>query len=228
MASFQTHITFGIALGMVGAMGFVALALAPDQWILPVLIGLAVIIGAILPDMDSDTGIPFHVTFGSLALISGGLALAYALKNFPNDVRYLVGLPFGVLFSIWVILGSIFKKFTIHRGMAHSIPAALLAAFITYSFATRVGFSLQDAFYLGSSMGLGYLLHLILDELNSLTNFQGRPFIPNKALGSALKFTSASTLMNFSVYGSLIFLLLANGNDLLTCWHFFSAKITHS
>lgn len=215
MASFRTHISFGIALGVLGAIGFVSLALAPEEWTLPVFVGLATVIGAILPDMDSDTGVPFHVTFGSLALIASGLALLYALKIFPGDLRFILGLPFGVLFGIWVVVGWMFKKFTVHRGMAHSIPAAFLSALVTYSLAARLGFSLQEAFFIGVALGLGYLLHLVLDELNSAVNFHGTPFVPNKALGSALKMVSQSSLMNVLVYGALVLLILVNGADLV-------------
>jgi membrane-bound metal-dependent hydrolase YbcI (DUF457 family) len=168
MASFRTHISFGIALGVLGAIGCMSFALAPEALSLPVLVGLATVIGAILPDMDSDTGVPFHVTFGSLALIASGLSLLYALKTFPGDIRFILGLPLGVLFGIWVILGWMFKKFTVHRGMAHSIPAAFLASLVTYSLAARLGFSLQESFFIWQPLQLAAVA--VADDVTALSS----------------------------------------------------------
>ncbi len=215
MASFRTHVSFGIAFGILSAIGLVSFALVPDEWSLPIAVGLSAIVGAILPDMDSDTGLPFHVTFGSLALVGAGFGLLTALRLFPGDYVRIIGIPFGVFFGIWIVLGGMFKKFTVHRGMAHSIPAAGLAGLVVYSIAVRLGFVLWDAFLLGLAMTLGYLLHLVLDELNSAVNFHGTPFIPNKALGSALKLASGSASINTLVYMALLLLVLVNGKDIL-------------
>jgi hypothetical protein len=84
---------------------------------------------------------------------------------------------------------------------------------------------LQESFFIGVALGLGYVLHLVLDELNSAVNFHGTPFIPNKALGSALKFVSQSALMNVLVYGALVLLILVNGADLIVFSQELLAKI---
>jgi hypothetical protein len=214
MASFRTHISFGIALSIASVFALASFALVPSEWSLFMLVALAVIVGAILPDMDSDSGVPFHVTFGSLALVAGGVALIYALKIAPGDYRIILGAPLLALFVVWIVIGWLFKKFTVHRGMAHSIPAALLSGLIVFSFAVRMGLDAWQAFLVGVALTLGYLLHLILDEVNSVVNFHGTPFVPNKALGSALKMKSNDAFINVAVYGAIVFILLNNGKTL--------------
>ncbi|MCC7357133.1 metal-dependent hydrolase [Candidatus Uhrbacteria bacterium] len=215
MASFQTHITFGVSLGVVSAISLIRFAFVPFEWEIPIMVSVSAIIGAILPDMDSDTSLPFHITFGSLALIGSGFGFVMALRVFPGEYAWIVGLPLGIFFVIWVIIGSLFKRFTVHRGMAHSVPAAFLAGFVVYLCAIHFGFSLWNAFLIGIAMILGYVLHLVLDEVHAAINFHGTPFIPNKALGSALKFTSGSASVTTLVYVALILLFLINSTDLI-------------
>jgi hypothetical protein len=68
----------------------------------------------------------------------------------------------------------------------------------------------MEAFILAVSMLAGYVGHLILDELYAAVNFHGTPFVPNKALGSALKLASNDTLINLAVYGAILFMLAGN------------------
>lgn len=201
MASFRTHISFGIALGVVSVFALIALALAPAHWSFYLFVALAVVVGAILPDMDSDSGIPFHITFGSLAVIGAALAGFYAWVTVPGQYMALIAYPFTTAFLIWVVIGYLFKRFTRHRGMAHSIPAAALAGLLMYSLANHFWFDGWQSFLLGVAIALGYVLHLVLDEVNSAVNFHGTPFIPNKALGSALKLYSRNPKVTVFVYG---------------------------
>lgn len=210
MASFRTHISFGIALGVVSVFALIALALAPAHWSFYLFVALAVVVGAILPDMDSDSGIPFHITFGSLAVIGAALAGFYAWVTVPGQYMALIAYPFTTAFLIWVVIGYLFKRFTRHRGMAHSIPAAALAGLLMYSLANHFWFDGWQSFLLGVAIALGYVLHLVLDEVNSAVNFHGTPFVPNKALGSALKFFCQNQLINGVVYGAIVFLFVGN------------------
>jgi membrane-bound metal-dependent hydrolase YbcI (DUF457 family) len=116
----------------------------------------------------------------------------------------------GTFVFVYVIIGALFKRFTRHRGMAHSLPAALLGALITFFLATHYSFSDMDSFILAVAMFFGYTGHLILDELYAAVNFHGTPFVPNKALGSALKIVSGSKVINLAVYGSILFLVAGN------------------
>lgn len=213
MAGFRTHVSVGIACGVLSALAITSLALVPESWSFAILVGLAVTLGAQLPDMDSDSGLPFHITFGSLSLVAAALSGLYAWRQYPGDYALIITLPLLTLFAVWVILGSVFKKYTRHRGLMHSIPAAILAALLTFSCATWSDFVDWQAFLLGIGLGLGFLVHLILDEVWAGLNFHGHLFVPNKAFGSALKFASHNHRLTAAVYLAIASLIFINFHD---------------
>lgn len=215
MASFRTHISLGVALGILGCIGALSLTLASGPGF-AVMLFVAATLGSILPDMDSDSSIPFHVTFGALSIVAATLVGFSVHQNMPGDWLALAVWTLGTVLFVWIVLGKIFKRFTRHRGMAHSIPAALLAGLVLFFLASRLGFSDSESFLLGVAINAGYLSHLILDEIFAALNFHGKLFIPNKALGSALKFKSDHTLANLLVFGALVLLAAGNTSRL---WH---------
>lgn len=210
MASFRTHVSFGIAFGVLGAFSLVGLSTAPEPWSFFCASLFLVSVGAILPDMDSDSGLPFHVTFGSLALIAGGIAFLLASRLAPGEYGTIAIASVLSAAGVWGGVGSLFKRFTRHRGMAHSIPAALFSGLVVFSVTNRFDVSSWDGFLLGVSVSAGYLLHLILDEAYAAINFHGKLFVPNRSLGSALKFFSRSRPINVLLYGSILFLWFGN------------------
>ncbi|HWQ60606.1 MAG TPA: metal-dependent hydrolase [Candidatus Fimivivens sp.] len=209
MADFKTHASFGIALGILGVIGTVTAAIADGPGILVALFAAATL-GSVLPDIDSDSGVPFHVTFGSLSLVSGALVFLSFSKDPSIGWQGAALRALGVTAFVWIVVGAIFRRFTRHRGMAHSIPGALLSGLATFFLASRYSFGDADAFLLGTAITAGYLVHLILDELWAAVNFHGKPFHPNAALGSALKLFSDSMPVNVAVYGAILFLLAGN------------------
>jgi hypothetical protein len=213
MASFRTHFSFGILLGIAAVALIVSFALA-DQPSFFVAVFVAAVIGGVMPDMDSDSGVPFHVTFGVLSCIAGSLALLHVMQTTSHTYQMLIGYPLGAMFAVWVVCGTLFKKLTQHRGMVHSIPAAILAGLVTFMIAQKYGFAEADAFLLAVALTIGFIGHLVLDEIWAAVNFHGVPFIPNKAFGSALKFFSQSKVTNVVVYGLILFLLAGNWVDL--------------
>lgn len=213
MASFRAHFSLGILLGVAAVAGIVSFALA-DEASFFVAVFVAAVIGGVMPDMDSDSGIPFHVTFGVLSCIAGSLALLHVMQTASHDYQLLIGWPAGAMFLVWVVGGTIFKQLTHHRGMVHSIPAAILSGLVTFMLAQKYGFLEGDAFLLAVALTIGFIGHLVLDEIWAAVNFHGVPFIPNKAFGSALKLFSHSKTTNVIVYGLVLFFLAGNWESL--------------
>ena len=209
MASFRTHISFGIALGVLAVIGVLSAAISSDPGLMITLF-LAATIGSILPDMDSDSGVPFHIAFGSLSIVSGVLVFFYLFRQHAFDLRTMIEWGVGTALFVWVVIGYIFKRLTHHRGMTHSLAAMLLAGLVTFFVTHYLYISDSTDFLLGVAMMAGYLLHLVLDEIYAALNFNGIPFVPNKALGSALKISSDDTLTNVLVFGAIIFLTAGN------------------
>ena len=206
MASFRTHLSFGIAAGVVMAV-LTSIAVISQAPSFLVCIFASCAIGAILPDMDSDSGIPLHLAFSGLTAVTAWVAFEWALKEFPKNFPTVVLITGIASALMWFGVGTAFKRWTIHRGMAHSIPAAILSGLVTFYAVRKLPFKEHEAFLLSLSLIVGYLVHLILDEIWAGVNFHGRLFKPNKAFGSALKLYSNSHYTNLAVYGLIIYFI---------------------
>lgn len=178
MADFKTHISFGIALGILGTIGIVSVSLSSGPGLLLAAF-VAATLGSVFPDIDSDSGVPYHVTFGSLALVAGTLVFAEYSRYGGVDWRSFLYYAGGTALFVWVIVGTVFKHFTKHRGMAHSIPASILTGLGAFMLCSRFAFDDVDAFLVGSAASVGYLAHLVLDEVYAATNFNGLIFSPS-------------------------------------------------
>ena len=203
MASFKSHISFGILTAAV--LSVVLFSFAWVSGVFALLIFVLTIIGSMLPDIDSDTGIPVRILFGVLAVtgLVGSFVYLDDLETMTNFQRGLVSIGTGL--CVYFIIGKIFRHFTVHRGIFHSIPAALLMGVISIAIADLFYLEIKPLFSIGLAVTAGYLCHLVLDELNSAVNLSGVPFIPKKSLGTALQIWSSSLTSTLSVYGALLF-----------------------
>ena len=205
MAGYKAHLATGMLIGGITTIS-VFIVLAIDILFSP-FIFLAVIIGSFLPDLDSDTGMPVKMLFASLGMVAAIWAGYVLLDRVIDEPIQSIATIVGSYGAVYIILQRIFKKFTKHRGLFHSI-LALLIAMLTLNYLLLIfEFSLFESRLLSISLGVGYLGHLILDEVNSVINLSGIPFIPKKSLGSALKIVSKSSRVNmiaFMILGILI------------------------
>ena len=105
---------------------------------------------------------------------------------------------------------AILGKVTVHRGMFHSIPALIIASELTflcyYSDEVRV------RLLMAVGVGVGFLSHLILDEMYSV-QWDGIRIRLKKSAGSALKFMGKETVSNGFTLGLLMFLTWASLNS---------------
>jgi hypothetical protein len=130
MANFRTHISWGVFVGI----GFVVLALiwsifSGAQSILVVF--MAVLIGSFLPDLDMDDGMPFQILFGLSGATISGLTFYGLYQSGDHDLKKLGIYSILVFLAVRFVGGFIFKRFTKHRGMFHSVPAAILSGLVT-------------------------------------------------------------------------------------------------
>jgi membrane-bound metal-dependent hydrolase YbcI (DUF457 family) len=205
MANFKTHISWGVIIaialiffGLIGSFisGFELIAL----------IFLAVLVGSFLPDLDSDGGLPFQIVFGLAGLVLAGMCFYYFFQNGERAWKILGGFSVGVFILIRFILGYFFEKLTRHRGIFHSVPAGVLFGLLTIWILQYFSLDFYQKLILGVAVFVGYLGHLILDEIYSTVNLRGFSILPKKSLGSALKFWSSSKSATLLVYFLIIFL----------------------
>jgi membrane-bound metal-dependent hydrolase YbcI (DUF457 family) len=88
------------------------------------------------------------------------------------------------------IIFQMFAKLTVHRGIFHSILAAIFFCFLTTDISYYL-FSLNalNAWVAGLFVFIGYLIHLILDEMYSV-DLIGTKI--KKSFGTALKIVSTN------------------------------------
>lgn len=207
MAMFREHISFGAAVAALGVTLCYFYALVTDFELLAALFLITTVM-SFMPDLDSDSGLPFHLIFGTFTLSVTGVALYFAMMHTPDDWRFLVGVPLIAMALTWFVAGAIFKHLTHHRGMFHSFPAMAIVGLATLIICRNLGKPEIVAEVFAAGAALGYLSHLILDELHSGISLDGSRFLPKQSLGSAMKFVSGdrgATLFTYVLLAALAY-----------------------
>jgi hypothetical protein len=206
MASYKGHLTFSTALG--AAYGAVGLFGMDYDWGTAWLAGGLTAVGGLLPDLDSQSGVPVREMFGLAAALAPFLMYQRLMDDsrLTNHAKVIVVLA-AIYLVIRYVLSMVFKRVTVHRGMFHSIPGMLIAGLIVFLLYSNPS-SLKARLFVATGVMIGFLSHLILDELCSV-DFMGLRIRLNKYAGSALKFFSPSwsaTLLTYAVLGLLSYL----------------------
>jgi membrane-bound metal-dependent hydrolase YbcI (DUF457 family) len=198
MAGFQTHITVSSLVGAgyawVGSsqlgLPFTSCAAAG---------GLCAIAGT-LPDLDSDSGVPARETISFAAAVVPMLLFSrFEQMGMTTEQLFLAGAP--VYLFIRFIFGTLLKQITIHRGMFHSIPATLIAGFLAFLIISHP--SLEIRLFKAFAVAVGYLTHLVLDEIWSVDLASGVPRLKS-SFGTALKMFGDKAGANSAAYGLLL------------------------
>lgn len=198
MAGFRTHVTVSTLCGIgYGAAAVNPLGFSPEAALLAA--GLTGI-GGMLPDLDSDSGLPVRELTGLAASILPLLMmnrLEHAGMSREGVLATLVGFYLFIRYGLsWII-----RKLSVHRGMFHSIPAMLIAGLVV-----RLEYKSPDEairLLLASGIMIGFLSHLILDEIYSV-DFNGIRIRLNQSAGSAVKFASPSWIATATCYLILV------------------------
>lgn len=205
MADFKTHITGSALLGT--AYGFVAyvqygVPLAPCM-----VAGALCTVAGMLPDLDSKSGIPQREMLSFVSVLIPML-MVFRLQDLGLEAEHLVFVS-GIMYVVIRFgVGALFKKYTKHRGMWHSVPAAVVAALATYLVCLSGDNHIR--LFKAWAVFIGFILHLTLDEIYSV-DVMGRRL--KKSWGTALKFFGKGTLANIVVYGKIAALMLLIAND---------------
>jgi hypothetical protein len=204
MANFQGHITTSGVLGIgVGAAGVYYLHY--DWGVAGLAAGLTAI-GGMLPDLDSDSGIPVRELFGLAGVIVPLMLVPRLQQQHLEPEKMLVIMALAYLFVRYG-LSELFRKISVHRGMFHSVPAMLiagLAVFLMHHDPDKplTPAEMRERLYLAGGTMIGFLSHLVLDELFAV-NLVGVVPRLNQFAGSALKLTSKSWLATITTYAIL-------------------------
>src|SRR6516162_10262081 len=119
MASYRGHLAFSSLLG--AAYGGVGYGLWDLDWG-PAFLGVGLTtIGGLLPDLDSDSGVPVRELFGLAAVVVPVLLFnriaQVHFNGHPFTTEQAMVVLGGVYLFIRFVLSGIFKRITVHRGM---------------------------------------------------------------------------------------------------------------
>lgn len=196
MAGFRTHITTSTFLGAgYGAIGHLYFEMPLETSLLAA--GLCSVSG-MLPDLDSDSGVPLResLAFGS-SVVPMLMLERFAELGLSHEGMVLAGA--GVYLAVRFGFGWFLKKYTVHRGMFHSLPAVLIAGLVAFLICQC--HDLHARYYKAAAVMLGYLSHLVLDELWSIDLARLRT---KRSFGTALKIYSRDLWGDLSTYAKLV------------------------
>lgn len=199
MASYLGHLSCASVLG--AAYGSAAVWMGMDWGAVFLGAGLTTL-GGLLPDVDSDSSVPVREMFG-IAAVAGPLLLVRRFEAWGLSVEQLLVVLAGLYLLIRYGLSRVFKHFTVHRGVFHSIPALLIAGLSVFLLYGSEDVNLR--LFLAGGIMLGFLSHLLLDEF-SIMDFEGAPLEAGKRAVSALKFRASSWQVTTAAYVTLLFL----------------------
>lgn len=193
MANFATHVSVAgmFAAGLAGATlatgrldGWEALGLM-----------MFLVAGTLLPDIDVDGGRPQRALFGVLSLIAATAVIAVLPATYDHKITWLPQLEpvgcevFALALLAWFVvrypLAMIFQRLTRHRGLCHSLVVGLCWSLgWVYVGLQCLTTDVLVIWLQGVAIFLGFVIHLVLDELFSVDFNNARV---RRSFGSALK-----------------------------------------
>ena len=165
MANFTTHIAIGtVVSGALATLTLAADVIAPENL---VAVTMAGVLGSVLPDIDLKDSRPSQAMFGGLAVFFSFIVLFTIAYKFSIAEMWLIWL--GTLIGVRYGGQALFHMFSYHRGIWHSILAGVFFWFVTAIVFKHV-LNLHEgiAWLAGGFLFIGYLTHLILDEIYSV------------------------------------------------------------
>jgi membrane-bound metal-dependent hydrolase YbcI (DUF457 family) len=199
MAGFRTHITVSTACGV--ASGVTAAIPLQHPPATAFLVGTLTAVGGMLPDLDSDSGRPVRELTALAAAVVPMLFYNRLIFTGLTHEGVLAVLVLGYLVIRYGVR-HVFKHVTVHRGMFHSIPAMLVTGLGVYLAYDCPAAQQSTRYVLAAGVMLGFLSHLILDEIWSV-GFDGLAITLKSSAGSAFKFFSSSVWATAVCYGIL-------------------------
>lgn len=210
MASFREHISVSSMLGIgFGVVSGTALGYSPAE---AAVAGVLTGIGGMLPDLDSPTARPGQEIFSLTAAIVPLVMVGHVLKwsQLPATTEVMILLMIGMYVTIRYGLATLVTKVSVHRGMFHSLPAMMIAAEIIYLVYPNPAPFVK--LLMGGGVALGFLSHLMLDEVYSI-GWSGPIPKLKKSFGTALKWGSANLGPTIFTWGLLLVTTLFVGEQ---------------
>lgn len=206
MADFKTHMTVSTATGAL-------LAFAGYQAKIPLdtcaVAGTLCSVSGMLPDLDSNSGRPLReATALGAAVVPMLMVDRLQRMQLAHDTMVLIAILTYV--AIRFVLAEIFRRYTVHRGMWHSLPAAAICG--CFAFMVTSNEDITFRLFKTSGVVLGFLSHLILDEVWSV-DFKRGSYKFKDSFGTALKLWGNNRMANVLTYAKMLIIGLVVWQD---------------
>ena len=185
MSNYATHIAVGtVVSGALATLTVGADVVGPEDIMAVTLAGVA---GSVLPDIDLRDSRASTILFSGIAVFTSFCVLFINAENYSIAELWVLWL--GCLVFVRYGLHALFYRISVHRGVWHSLLAGVFWAGLTaVVFHDLLGRHQGVAWLGGGFMFVGYLTHLVLDEIYAV-DFMGNRL--KASFGSALKFIDA-------------------------------------
>lgn len=181
MANFQAHLTGGALVAGTAAFASYGEGLsnsAETQALF--VVGTA---ASLLPDIDADDSKPARGIFNLVGVVAGFL-VAFTLAGRVGLIEQVL-IWLGVAGVIAFPVRWAFAQMTVHRGIWHTLLMAVAVSLAaTVAVESLLALSPRLAWLTGAFVLLGYLTHLVLDEVASVDLLDRRV---KRSFGTALK-----------------------------------------
>ncbi|MGF1526244.1 MAG: metal-dependent hydrolase [Candidatus Competibacterales bacterium] len=184
MANFDTHLTVAAVVSGVVAINLSLSDVVAHHRLLEYFV--LGVVGGLLPDIDADNSVAFRGAFNILGvLLSFWLVFSLGSGYSLLELLLVAGACFA---AVRYGLCPIFARYTVHRGIIHSIPMGVFCALLTVIvYAHSLGRPIVHSWACGTFVLLGFLVHLTLDEIYSVDLLNRRI---KRSFGTALKLGS--------------------------------------
>lgn len=162
MANFKQHLTGGaIAGGVIATIAIAHLKLDNSQGLLLFMLTL---LGSIMPDVDCETSKPIRIIFNKLGLLVP-MVLLYKYRSELSMELMIIYIIIGAI-VIQYFIKALFIRFTVHRGIVHSIPAGIIYGELIFYIFHDSNNHIRVLF--ASVSTIGFFVHLLMDEFWSI------------------------------------------------------------
>lgn len=168
-------------------------------WTTCILAGGLCSVSGMLPDLDSDSGRPLReaTTLGAAVV---PMLMVDRFQKLGLDHELMVLAAALVYITIRFFLAEIFRRYTVHRGMWHSLPAAVIVGMFAFLVMSCEDITLR--LFKTSGVVIGFLSHLVLDEIWSIDFRRGR-YAFKRSFGTAMKLWGNNRWANYVTYTKL-------------------------
>jgi len=197
MADFKTHMTVSTATGAVLAFAGYKAGMNIDTCAVA---GTLCSVSGMLPDLDSDSGRPLReATALSAAVVPMLMVERLQRLQLNHDTMVLIAIIAYI--AIRFLMAEMFRRYTVHRGMWHSLPAAATCGMLAFLVVSSEDIGVR--IFKTSAVVLGFLSHLILDEVWSV-DFKRGSYKFKSSFGTALKLWGNRRSASIGAYGMLL------------------------